>query len=398
MTLRVETTQDIYKVQNDTNKGSEFFKTEHYPSDSFEKSDNQKYSTKTKVGIVIGILSLAAITLGSICWFKGKGNGENKKFLERLKDGWNKLWGKGKPEKQNKPDKPDGNKKDPGDVSKPNNNKSQETEAVKPPNKNPETNDITEKIEKMRAAIRKKYSLEDSFYKDRPFATYAEAASKNYDKIRGCPNGYYTKTGICNKRISSFTSKDTHDVYCISQNGWHYRIAVKNQNNSSEVVDRISLNVYPNEKLIQKLDDYIAKSGLNVEYKTPVTYEGWFRRHDPITMYFKEPIPKNAEQEIAKIVSPYIRKTNEEVLVGRKIADGVYQIKEPTEADALLLIKRAENLGDEKLVEFLKMPDSPFGARLYETSISQNKVILRTSPGIVKSLEKLLDDIEAVVK
>ena len=78
MTLRIEATQNIYNVQNDANKGSDFIKTEPYTSDSFEKSDDRKYSTKTKVGIAIGILSLAVITLGTICWFKGKGSGENK--------------------------------------------------------------------------------------------------------------------------------------------------------------------------------------------------------------------------------------------------------------------------------------------------------------------------------
>ena len=57
--------------------------------------DNQR--KKKTIGIVAGLILTTAAVVGGICWHKGKSaNGEEKKFFDRLKDGWKELTGKGK--------------------------------------------------------------------------------------------------------------------------------------------------------------------------------------------------------------------------------------------------------------------------------------------------------------
>ena len=56
-----------------------------------------KQRKKKTIGIIAGLILTAAAVVGGICWHKGKpANGESKEFLERMKDGWKELIGKGK--------------------------------------------------------------------------------------------------------------------------------------------------------------------------------------------------------------------------------------------------------------------------------------------------------------
>lgn len=61
-------------------------------TDLYEKKKSGK-----AVGIIAGLVAAAALVIAGICYHKGKpAEGIEKKFGERMKDGWKELWGKGK--------------------------------------------------------------------------------------------------------------------------------------------------------------------------------------------------------------------------------------------------------------------------------------------------------------
>ena len=62
-------------------------------TDTFENSNKEK---KSHIGLILSSVAAVALTFGIICYCKGKGaDGVEKKFGERMKDGWNELWHKG---------------------------------------------------------------------------------------------------------------------------------------------------------------------------------------------------------------------------------------------------------------------------------------------------------------
>ena len=71
------------------------------PNNTLERTPESDYYDKQRkkrtVGIIAGLILTAAAVVGGICWHKGKpAEGESKEFLERMKDGWKELIGKGK--------------------------------------------------------------------------------------------------------------------------------------------------------------------------------------------------------------------------------------------------------------------------------------------------------------
>ena len=154
------------------------------------------------------------------------------------------------------------------------------------------------------------------------------------------------------------------------------------------------MNVYPENELITKLDDFIARSNGMVEYKTSIGLNKWNNRHDPITIYFHRPINKTDEAEIIKLAKAHIRSDNN--MLGRKISDGIYQVFEPTEKDVLALINRAEKMkADPELIEWLKSTEY-LSANLYQIN-SKGQKIVRTSPGLLEAAKRLLDDMEKLI-
>lgn len=259
--------------------------------------------------------------------------------------------------------------------------------------------------DKMREYIAKKYGTGID-YSSRPCGNYADAIYRNYLGIRTCPKDYYSMNKSYNvNRLFDVSSKGRKDI-CVDDNdgmGWFYRQATKNLQTGQaqpKVVERISLNVYPDENLIKALDDFIIRTNVNVEYKVPQVFNDWLTRHDPITMYFREDIPKSVKDEVIRIVTPYIRKSPKgEVMLGTKLAEGVYQIPNPTEQDVLNLIKRAKKLGDDKLVECLESTAHVVngGAGLYSYS-HHSKPVVKASAGQFKAAEMLIEDLERFQK
>lgn len=262
--------------------------------------------------------------------------------------------------------------------------KAKDLEKLKP--KAPETTKLPDNI---RGKLIKKYKMNESFYAERPYCTYRDLMYDNfYNKIRKAATPYSTRTG-CIKNIGNVTGSSNHSITSLPEGGWHYRLP--NRQANAPIVDRISLNVYPEADLIRKLDNFVANSKGMVEYKTPMGFSEWNKRHDPITIYFRHPVNKADEAEIIKLASAHIRPTKDEVLIGRKIANGIYQVPEPTEKDVQALIERAEKLGDPDLINVMKDP-SNFGLKLFSES---GKV--HTSPGVVESVKRLLDEMEKLV-
>jgi hypothetical protein len=138
------------------------------------------------------------------------------------------------------------------------------------------------------------YSLFDALYKN--IRTPNKNAGEHYDDV---PHQW----DIHNK-----TSQSTQLVQAKNENGWHYRQPHSYAKHpraqyaipKGEVEGRISFAALANPKLIDILDDYVANKRL-AYYKTPENSADWTERHDPITMYFKEPITPEIKSELANI-------------------------------------------------------------------------------------------------
>jgi hypothetical protein len=246
-------------------------------------------------------------------------------------------------------------------------------------------------FEEKRLKLIHKFGLNENDYKSKPCELYSYLLDNiYYNQIRQAQIPYKLRPG-CNPNINSITSNETNEIKVINKSGWNFRVSQNRK--TTPVIDRISLNVYPETELIQKLDKFIAKSNGLIEYKVPVRIEEWNERHDPITIFFRKAIDKTDKNAIFEIASPYIRPTNKEVLLGIKIADGIYQVLEPTEKEILALIKRAKKLKlDPKLIECLKNPNPQLGAQLF-TYNNNGELIVKTSPAIVESVKRLIDDL-----
>ena len=227
-----------------------------------------------------------------------------------------------------------------------------------------------------------------------PSLLYSNKWYDYYKTVRSTSTPYKLSPNST-RNIDTITSTGNKHIKVMSTNGWHYRFAVKNIG-GNKCIDRISLNVYPEEELIKKLDKYMIKSNINFEYKCPDYFNGWQRRHDPITIYFREPLSEQVEKDIVKIATPYTRKTKQEVLIGKKLADSIYKVKEPTEADVQELRRRIHKLNFDTsgLMKCLETPGSNFGGGIYHISSSTGKKRVHTSPGIIEAWKRMLDDIE----
>ncbi len=109
------------------------------------------------------------------------------------------------------------------------------------------------------------------------------------------------------------------------ENGWHYRIAKTGTTaNKSDV--RISLNVWGNNDLVDRLDKIAYKYG--IYYKTPAQSDSWNERNDPVTIYINNPnlTPEHIEmlkQEVVAETKPYIRSNEGFGIYGDNISEGV---------------------------------------------------------------------------
>ena len=353
-----------------------------------QQKQQKQLSTGAKITIGAGIATVVAVG-ADFLFCKGK----------HVKS----LFGKNTPKNPNNSTKPNNTTNTTPTLQQTKSSPNHSSSQTAPVNRGNVSSNVS--TDKMREYIAKKYNTGID-YSSRPCGNYADAIYRNYLGIRTCPKDYYSMNKSYDvNRLFDVSSKGRKGI-CVDDNdgmGWFYRQATKNLQTGQaqpKVVERISLNVYPDENLIKVLDDFIIRTNVNVEYKVPQVFNDWLTRHDPITMYFREDIPKSVKDEVIRIVTPYIRKSPKgEVMLGTKLAEGVYQIPNPTEQDVLNLIKRAKKLGDDKLVECLESTAHVVngGAGLYSYS-HHGKPVVKASAGQFKAAEMLIEDLECFQK
>ena len=187
------------------------------------------------------------------------------------------------------------------------------------------------------------------------------AKDKMYDKLRSAK---YPEIGC--KNIEDFTDKETPLIRVIhnAQAGdWDCRIPRSLGEISEHSTERISLNVRPDENLIKKLDEYFVQHADTVRgyYKTPGYFEGWAKRHDPITIYLgKSAKGTTVLDDIAKIAEPYARESGTSVLIGKPVGNCCAHVRSPQISDYEMLRDRFIRIfGQENMHEI-----QPYGVRI----------------------------------
>lgn len=214
-----------------------------------------------------------------------------------------------------------------------------------------------------------------------PEEIYQNAVALKYQNIRSAK---YSTNARYNQNIDSITGTTTNNITVNNQNCWNYRIS-KTGTFKDKTIDRISLNVYPEEQLITSLDKYFATGKIKGYYKTPDRLQDWGLRHDPITIYLQEPITQNIIDDIVKISKPHIRST-ENVLIGKTVSPGVAIDKSPSTQDLVNLIQEARQY-DEILAHQLETSKKYGFAR----NPMYGDYTLQSSAGQVVAVRALLD-------
>lgn len=180
-----------------------------------------------------------------------------------------------------------------------------------------------------------------------PECIYANAIETKYLNFR---EASYPIDSRYKPDIEAIVESGGQNIKVKNQGGWYYRIP--KQRTKGESIDRISLNVYPDEELIKKLDTYFGSGRAKGYYKTPETIKDWASRHDPITIYLEEPINQSIIDDIVEISKHHIR-SDKNVLVGNIVSAGVATDKSPTEQVLRELIAKARQY-DETLAHLLE--------------------------------------------
>lgn len=161
-------------------------------------------------------------------------------------------------------------------------------------------------------------------YRNKVAEDFDSLCNKYYRDLR---EGNYSFEESINSNIKEGDLTFTENMFADGDfrlDGWWWHMPKKlNRNHNFDVVDRISLNVKADKRLLTELDKlmqtgcYTNKAGKEVkvdvprgEYKTSQDFEDWATRHDPITMYFEKNISKELEQAIAEITEKYARKSS----------------------------------------------------------------------------------------
>ncbi len=139
---------------------------------------------------------------------------------------------------------------------------------------------------------------------------------------------------------------------------WMYRGVF--QGRGIEAVTRGSFNVNVTPELIDALDGLITSGKIKANYKfgQPGTPASPTERHDSISIYFLEQPSEQALQELAAVISPYVRGDN---LLGKKVSDGFFMSE----------IGSVESEHIETFVERFKVKDIAFAEAVKEYTSPQ---------------------------
>ena len=232
--------------------------------------------------------------------------------------------------------------------------------------------------------------------KDSPIQFYTYIRDKFYANIRAGKKLIYKPRPNYNpKEFDNALDGVSNGFYGKVQESWKYRYP-QNMDFTKPMTDRLSLNVYQDKELIQKLDTYLSKNCPNAHYKCAGAGNiGWNQRHDSVTIYFSNNLTPKVQQDIAKLAQPHIRANSSAVMLGNKISDGVYHIVEPTRETIKPLIIKAKLLNLEpEFYEWLGKPDFYGGAGLFV--MKNGERVVHTSPGAVEALKQMLNMFEKI--
>ncbi len=197
--------------------------------------------------------------------------------------------------------------------------------------------------------------------------------------------GNYSLSEKDDHNIAEVTAADADGIKVDHKNGWYYR-ELANDTTPEESKDRVSLNVHADPKLIEKLDRFCIQ--YKADYKTSDNLTSWLRRHDPVTIYFRQDITPSMEKDLARIVGPHVRGGH---LLGKRIAKGIYREETPSLKEVNALIKRAEKL------------DPVLGLYVHRYSTNHHSMwhndrpvrkFPSLSPGMKRTVEIILDSYE----
>lgn len=152
--------------------------------------------------------------------------------------------------------------------------------------------------------------------------------NKNYDDLRMANYSRESSLGTKSEYFDRVfengydTKLKGSGMGVMDKNGWCWR-QFDNGMNRNNVVDRISLNVKADKRMIDELDklmmkgEYVNAQGKKIKlsdaaftkgyYKTPKNTSDWLTRHDPITMYFDDNVSPEMLNAIAEITQKYAR-------------------------------------------------------------------------------------------
>lgn len=251
---------------------------------------------------------------------------------------------------------------------------------------------------KNRLKVMKHFDLTGSFFESCPHLLYRTICDGFYSEIRTLPKDKsYPRHDDELLETVKFARSHSRHVQSFTQKGWIFREPAITEHDywQRPTVERISLNVNPDVRLLLQLDDFIANFEGGAHYKIENS-DFWYARFDPITIYFPKKISDETADEIAKIAKPYVRTEFGDVLPGRKIADGVALVSEPNEDDIEKIFSRAKKMNlDNSLISYLGSTNKITGADLFE-KCENGECYINSSPGVVASINKMLDELEKI--
>jgi len=198
-----------------------------------------------------------------------------------------------------------------------------------------------------------------------------------YKDLRVCS---YPSSERNEANIGDVTARVVPGTEVWEQGVWHFRVPSNRRDmgwsTRDSSTDRVSLNVYGEPELIEKLDGFCSRH--KAYYKTPGQIAAWEGRHDPITVYFHEAVSPAIASELKEIVTPHVRGDN---LYGDKIAEGICRETTPSVEQVHALIARAEQL------------DPALGAHVRKAA-GEDPLKPKLSAGQKRAIEIVLDDYE----
>ncbi|MDR1167661.1 MAG: FHA domain-containing protein, partial [Heliobacteriaceae bacterium] len=224
------------------------------------------------------------------------------------------------------------------------------------------------------------YDLYEQNYRDLRLGRYSPEAS-----VKGVPQETINKINAKGR----YGGKD-YD--------WMVHDFGKKTNSSGSNIDRVSLNVVADEKMIDELSlllregVYTNSSGQKIKlnqnelssgyFKTPPDVKGWCTRHDPITMYFYGNVSDSMLNALAEVTAKYKRQSTKPLMNALEGKPWIAHEYNPTPQEAHALYQRALKL-DKELADMIH----------FEFNQNKNNP-WNTSTGMMASMKQLIDEYE----